>query len=220
MGKHIRLTDELMKLLRSDKSSAQIARETGHNRRSIQYQRTLLGMRFRERVNWPADPEWYRIRTVGDMRRELGQRTFAIIQHLKRKKYAYCKGRWAVSKLTGQRTGGQPVRGFTYRWPADREWYAQRTARQIAQQIGCNVRTVRSYCARRGMHCRPNHVIPSWPADTAWYEATSAGDMAQALHIQRSSVYRRLKRYGLPFRRIVGNQQHIWRRLRFGRGTQ
>lgn len=197
----LRLTAELIELLRSDKSLAEISALTGIPKRTVCNHRLALGIRERRIISWPSNPEWYRVRTVGDMRKELGVSSATIVQYLKRNGFEYCEGRWTRSLLTGERTGKNPHKGFTYRWPDDPAWYAKRTARQVASYLGCTPKVVRTHCARRGITLRRNNASPNWPKDRTWYAQRTADEIALAMGVMVQVAHTYLRRNRILYKR-------------------
>lgn len=203
MPKHMRLTTETLALLRSDKTAKQIALLLGVSKRTVTFQRAKLGMQKRFPINWPTDPEWYRVRTVGDMLKEIPAHSSTIVNHLKKHGYEYCKGRWTDSKLTGRRLRNNRAPIFKYNWPTDPAWYTQRSARQIANYIGCTIEVVRSTLRKRGYTCKMVNVFPDWPTDPAWYADKTAKEIAAILHIHHIGVRARLKKHGIAYKSMA-----------------
>ena len=192
----VRLTDATMALLKSDKPDKVVAEKLGISRSAVGgYRREFFGSR-RTFVDWPTDPAWYEERTMLDIVAALNTSINTAYLHIKKRGYAYRKGRWATSLITGKRPGGQPYRPLKYHYPESKAFWEARTANQMAQIIGCTRVNAAQWARKCGYVLKKEKRRVAWPTDASWYAERTAQEIAGILMVIDDQVYLHARKHG------------------------
>lgn len=142
----LRYTDDVLAVIHSGLSIAEIATLLNISREDVLYH-YLETQGIRRRVapattwrdlrpsRWPRDPEWYRQRTAAEIAEAVGVARQTVYLYVRRRGLTYKHAR-------------RKPRPPCTLWPTDRAWYAARTAKTIATELGVTVHTVYRYTAR------------------------------------------------------------------------
>jgi hypothetical protein len=195
-GIPLRLTEATMALLKSDKADKEVAAILGIATNTVSRHRCEFVGRRRDYVKWPTDPTWYEVRTMPEICEALNTKHFTAWEHVKKHGYTYRKGRWATSLFTGKRPKAQWHRPLKYNYPASREFWEARTAKQMAAIIGCTRVNANQVAAKRGYVLKKEKRRVAWPTDASWYAERTAHEIAGILSITDDQVYLHARKHG------------------------
>jgi len=104
------------------------------------------------------------------------------------------------------RTGG-PKRQYkrSQIYPRDPQYYAERTATQIADELGLNLQAVKNYTYRWGLKTKRAIMgmrkRTEWPNNPAWYAIRTAAEIANELKLQETTVRKHLYKHKITVRK-------------------
>lgn len=99
----------------------------------------------------------------------------------------------------------------TSMFPRDKSYYAERTATQVAEELGVNSRAVYAFASRYGYKLKygrkgKKRFQIQWPADREWYESKTSYEVAVALDISTNTVRTYARRQGY---KLIGRMRTI-----------
>lgn len=195
-GIPLRLTEQAMALLKSDKADKEVAAILGIKSNTVCRHRIEFVGRRRDYVEWPTDPAWYEVRTMPEICEALDTKNFTAWAHIKKHGYTYRKGRWATSLITGKRPGGQPYRPLKYHYPESKAFWEARTANQMAKIIGCTRVNAAQWARKCGYVLKKEKRRVAWPTDPSWYAERTAQEIAGILGVIDDQVYLHARKHG------------------------
>jgi len=104
-------------------------------------------------------------------------------------------------------TTKRAIMGTRYRtdWPTDPQWYAERTALEIAKQFGLAVTTVFHHVQRNRLKLLRSYRFVDWPTDPQFYAERTTIEIAKILNSQIDTVRAHCKKNGYTFKQFRKN---------------